>query len=114
MLCTAIAVLLTANMVWAQEGAQVDKDALKARRGEINKEMGKIRDKLRKESKEIQALYAQQMELRKKIDEALGAASPEYAKLAQERQDIHKKLYPRKPKKAGAKKGGKKKAAKKE
>jgi len=116
MLCTAAAVLLTANMAWAQEGAEVDKDALKARGKEISKEMDKIRRGLRKNNEEVAALYKQMNELREKIDAKFAELEPKYGELMKERAEIHKKLRPARTKKAGkdrAKKGGKKKGGKK-
>lgn len=109
-LCAAIAVLLTANMVWAQEGAQVDKEALKARGKEITKEMEKMRRGLRK-NEAVAELYAQMAELRAKLDAKYAELDPKYGELLKERNEIHKKLRPPRKKKAG--KGGAKKAGKK-
>ena len=112
--CCAFVLALAAQAVWAADAApaKVDVDALKKERTQLNSNLRRIRDKLRKSDPEIQELYAKVGELRKQIEEKYKAADPEYAKLVERRDEITKQLRPPRKKKATPK-AGKKAAAEK-
>ena len=92
--CCALVAMLLAPIAWAQDkpAATPDVAGLTGQREAINKQMVKIREKLRKENQEIKALFQKWTELRKQIDAKYLEASPELVKLTKQREEINQKL----------------------